>query len=259
MTGQYTSEVILSVESVYKSYGKRSVLENVNFSLHQGEVLVIVGQSGCGKSTLLRTLNGLEPIQSGDIRFHGESLVHSKVNWKKVHQKIGMVFQSYDLFPHLNVLQNMLLGPLQVQKRDRTEATRQARALLERIGLADRERAMPRQLSGGQKQRIAIIRSLCMNPEIMLFDEVTAALDPIMVSEVLDVIRELAHGGMTMIIVTHEMGFARAIADRVLFLDSGRVVETTPGAHFFTRPASMEAQAFLDKLLIRQQEVVPVI
>ena len=256
MTGHFTEEVLLTASKLAKSFGHKAILHDVNFALHRGEVLVIIGPSGCGKSTLLRCLNGLEKIQQGEIQFHGQSIVYGKVDWRNIHQKIGMVFQSYDLFPHLNVLQNLLLGPLKVQKRTRAEATQQARTLLARIGLADREAALPRQLSGGQKQRIAILRSLCMNPEIMLFDEVTAALDPEMVSEVLDVIRELAQSGMTMVIVTHEMGFAQAIADRVMFLEDGNICELTNAQQFFAKPSSERAQQFLDKLLVPRWEPI---
>jgi len=252
MTGHASDDILLTVTGVSKNFGRKTILSDVSFDLHRGEVLVIIGPSGCGKSTLLRCLNGLEKVNAGDISFHEKSIVHGKVDAKIIHQKIGMVFQSYDLFPHLNVLQNLLLGPIKVQKRDLTEATQQARTLLARIGLADRETALPRQLSGGQKQRIAIIRSLCMNPEIMLFDEVTAALDPEMVSEVLDVIRELAKQGMTMVIVTHEMGFAQAIADRVLFLEQGKICEIGPSDQFFAKPTSERAQQFLDKLLVHR-------
>lgn len=258
MTGHATNEILLEINGVSKWFGLRQVLDDVSFTIHRGEVLVIVGPSGCGKSTLLRTLNGLEKVSDGDIRFHRKSIVHGAVNWKEIHQKIGMVFQSYDLFPHLTVLENLLLGPLKVQKRKREEATVQARTLLARIGLADRESAYPRQLSGGQKQRIAIIRSLCMNPEIMLFDEVTASLDPEMVAEVLDVIQELAATGMTMVIVTHEMGFARAVADRVLFLDTGSVQEISANTQFFTRPDSERARQFLGSELTSTKGVTAI-
>jgi polar amino acid transport system ATP-binding protein len=248
-------DLLLEVRSVNKFFGTRQVLDGVHLTVRRGEVLVVAGPSGCGKSTLLRCLNGLEDVQGGDILFHGRSIVRGPLDKRWVHQKIGMVFQTYDLFPHLNVLQNLLLAPVHVQKREKAEATRQARELLARVGLADRELAMPRQLSGGQRQRIAIVRSLCMNPEVILFDEVTAALDPEMVAEVLAVVRQLAAGGMTMVIVTHEMGFARAVADHVLFMENGRAVELTPSARFFAGAGSERARLFLDKLNIHRQEV----
>ena len=194
--------------------------------LKRNEILAIVGESGCGKSTLLRCVNGLEEIQSGEIKLQGNVINKDKTKWHLIRQRIGMVFQSYELFDHMTVMQNLLLGPLKVQKRDKKEVIEQAEKLLERVGLLDKKNSYPRELSGGQKQRIAIIRSLCMNPEIMLFDEVTAALDPEMVREVLDVMLELAKEGMTMIIVTHEMEFAKAVADRIVFMDSGEIVET---------------------------------
>lgn len=209
MTIKENSEVLLEVRKLHKEYENRTVLESIDLSIHKGEVVVVLGASGCGKSTFLRCLNGLEPIQGGDILFSGVSLAGKNVNWQEIRQKIGMVFQSYDLFPHMTVIENILLGPEKVQKRSRKDSLEQAAKLLERVGLLERKDAYPRQLSGGQKQRIAIVRALCMNPEIMLFDEVTAALDPEMVREVLDVILGLARQGMTMVIVTHEMGFAR--------------------------------------------------
>ena len=196
------------------------------------KLVVILGPSGCGKSTLLRCLNGLEKIQGGDIRFTDKSLVNGDVNWQEVRQHIGMVFQNYELFPHMTVMENIILGPIKVQKRDKNEVMEQARQLLDRVGLLDRENSYPRQLSGGQKQRIAIVRALCMNPEIMLFDEVTASLDPEMVREVLDVMLELAKQGMTMIVVTHEMSFARAVADKIVFIDKGSICEVTEPMSF---------------------------
>lgn len=206
---------------------------------------MILGPSGCGKSTLLRCINGLEPIQSGEILLNGQSIINGKTNWSQIRQKIGMVFQSYDLFPHMTVLENILLGPLKVQKRSRQEAASAAERLLERVGLLEKKNAYPRQLSGGQKQRVAIVRALIMEPEIMMFDEVTAALDPEMVREVLDVILELARGGMTMLIVTHEMQFARAIADRIMFLDAGEIQEISAPDVFFQNPQTERARRFL--------------
>lgn len=206
----------------------------------------MIGPSGCGKSTLLRCINGLEPIQSGEILLGGQVLTDGTAKWSQVRQKIGMVFQSYELFPHMTVMENVLLGPLKVQGRKREEAEKMAETLLERVGLLEKKSSFPRQLSGGQKQRVAIVRALMMQPEIMLFDEVTAALDPEMVREVLDVMLELAKGGMTMVIVTHEMQFARAIADRVIFMDAGEIVESGEPEEFFTKPKTERLQRFLN-------------
>jgi len=238
--------ILLNIEDIHKEFDNTEVLKGVSLSLHKGEVLVVLGPSGCGKSTLLRCLNGLEKIQSGDIKFKDKSLTQKNTDWQEIRAKIGMVFQNYDLFPHLTVIENILLGPLKVQKRDKTEALTQAEQLLERVGLLDRKNAYPRQLSGGQKQRIAIVRALCMNPEIILFDEVTASLDPEVVREVLDVILGLAKQGMTMVIVTHEMGFARSVADRIVFMDQGKICETSKPDEFFTSPKTERAQHFLN-------------
>ncbi len=213
------AEPILTVENLVKRYDETTVLDGLSFQVYQGEVIVIVGPSGCGKSTLLRCINALEPIQGGEIRLRGELVSTESKNLSALRQKIGMVFQSYDLFPHMTVLDNILLAPTKVQKRPKAEVTAEAQALLARVGLSEKADQYPRQLSGGQKQRVAIVRALCMHPEILLFDEVTAALDPEMVREVLEVILDLAEQGRTMLIVTHEMQFARAIADRVMFLD----------------------------------------
>ncbi|MEK3687173.1 amino acid ABC transporter ATP-binding protein [Paenibacillus sp. FSL R10-2736] len=241
-----TGELLLEVEGLQKSFGERLVLSGIDLQVVKGEVTVILGPSGCGKSTLLRCLNGLEPVQGGRISYHGQDLAGPQVNWREVRQRIGMVFQNYELFPHMTVLDNILLGPLKVQKREPKEARQQAEQLLGRVGLLDRKDAYPRQLSGGQKQRIAIVRALCMNPEIMLFDEVTASLDPEMVREVLDVILGLAEQGMTMIIVTHEMGFAKSVGDRIVFMDQGSICEIAEPQQFFTQPATERAQHFLD-------------
>ncbi|MDR1010994.1 MAG: amino acid ABC transporter ATP-binding protein [Opitutaceae bacterium] len=249
MTAAANAPVILNAVDVTKYYETRKALDGVSLAIHAKEVVVILGPSGCGKSTFLRCLNGLETVQSGSIHFHGRDLARPGTDWRSVRQRIGMVFQSYELFPHLSVRDNLLLGPVHVQKRPRREALGQAENLLGRVGLADRLDAFPRQLSGGQKQRIAIVRALCMNPEVMLFDEVTAALDPEMVREVLDVILGLARNGMTMVIVTHEMGFARAVADRVVFMDEGRVCETGIPEKFFTAPDTDRARRFLSKFL----------
>lgn len=241
------AETLLEVEHLYKAYeSDKPVLKDIAFTIKKGEVIVILGPSGCGKSTLLRCMNGLEDFQEGTIKLDGENIAKSKKDWPLVRQKIGMVFQSYDLFPHMTIMENILLGPVKVQKRSREEVTSQAEKLLERIGLTDKKNVYPRQLSGGQKQRVAIVRALCMNPEILLFDEVTAALDPEMVREVLDVILELAKSGTTMAIVTHEMKFARAVADRILFIDQGSIIEENTPQAFFENPKTARAKQFLN-------------
>lgn len=240
------AEKILEIKNLQKAYQDTQVLKDLSLEVSKGEVIVIVGPSGCGKSTLLRCLNGLEQVQGGQILFDGMEVLHKNTNWNLLRQKIGMVFQSYDLFPHMTVMDNIILGPMKVQKRAKKEVIEEAKALLERVGLLDRKDFYPRQLSGGQKQRVAIVRALIMNPEIMLFDEVTAALDPEMVREVLDVIMELAKNNSTMLIVTHEMQFARAIADRILFLDEGVIVEDSSPEELFTKPKTQRAMKFLD-------------
>ncbi len=240
------TQKVLEIRHLKKQYGNDAVLKDISLDIHQGEVVVIVGPSGCGKSTLLRCINGLEPIQAGDILLDGNVITDGKTQWSQIRQKIGMVFQNYDLFPHMTVIDNVLLGPTKVQGRDRQEASEAAKKLLDRVGLLDKTNSYPRQLSGGQKQRVAIVRALMMEPEMMLFDEITAALDPEMVREVLDVVLELAKGGMTMIIVTHEMQFARAIADRIVFIDSGEIVETGNPEDFFTEPKTERARKFLN-------------
>jgi polar amino acid transport system ATP-binding protein len=236
---------MLEIRNLRKSFGDREVLRDLSFSVAKGEVIVVIGPSGCGKSTLLRCVNGLEAIDSGSVILDGVNVTEGLVPWPKVRQRVGMVFQSYDLFPHKTVIENILMGPIKVQKRERAEAAAEAERLLDRVGLLDRRDSLPRQLSGGQKQRVAIIRALCMRPDIMLFDEVTASLDPEMVREVLDVMLELARDGMTMLIVTHEMAFARAVADRVLFIDEGVILEDADPADFFAAPATARAQKFL--------------
>jgi polar amino acid transport system ATP-binding protein len=239
-------QVVLKINDLVKSFGDKVILNGISLELHQAEVLVVIGPSGCGKSTLLRCLNGLEPINSGDIHLEGELITGPKANWPLIRQKIGMVFQSYELFPHLSVIDNILLGPLKVQGRKRDEVLPEANGWLERVGLLDRAGAYPRELSGGQKQRVAIVRALTMQPKIMLFDEVTASLDPEMVREVLDVMLELANQGLTMVIVTHEMGFARAVADKVIFMDKGVIVEADAPDKFFDSPESERARRFLN-------------
>lgn len=235
---------LLEVKHLTKRFGDSSVLENINITVKKGEVVVILGPSGCGKSTLLRCINALEDIQGGEILIDGENIVRSPKT-SDIMSKVGMVFQSYDLFPHLNVIDNITLAPRKVQKRPKAEAEEEARELLKRVGLSGREKSLPRELSGGQKQRVAIVRALIMHPELLLFDEVTAALDPEMVREVLEVILDLAKQGRTMMIVTHEMQFAKAIADRVIMIDSGTIVEEAPPEQFFTAPASERAKQFL--------------
>ncbi|WP_342623866.1 amino acid ABC transporter ATP-binding protein [Pseudomonas alkylphenolica] len=238
---------LIEFKGFNKFFGEQQVLNNIDLQVRSGEVVVILGPSGCGKSTLLRCLNGLESAHSGYLRLAGEELLAPRTDWRQVRQRVGMVFQSYHLFGHMSVLDNLLLGPLKVQKRERREALAQAEALLARVGLLDKRDAYPRQLSGGQQQRIAIVRSLCMNPEVMLFDEVTAALDPEMVKEVLEVIQGLARDGMTLLIVTHEMAFARAVADRIVFMEAGRILEQRDPESFFTNPQTARAQQFLEK------------
>ncbi|WP_291938811.1 amino acid ABC transporter ATP-binding protein [Campylobacter sp.] len=237
---------ILKIDKVNKFYGELHALKDVSLSVAQGEVVVILGPSGCGKSTLLRTINGLEPVQSGNFIIEGERIDQNFKEWRRIRQKIGMVFQSYELFDHLSVLHNIILGPMKVQNVPKEEAITLAREWLKIVGLADKENSYPKELSGGQKQRIAIVRSLVMKPKIMLFDEVTAALDPEIVREVLDVMLNLAKEGQTMLIVTHEMGFARAVADRIVFMDDGHIVEINEPEAFFTAPKSERAKKFLN-------------
>lgn len=239
-------ERLLEIRHLHKDFGNGPVLDDVSLDVHKGEVVVLIGPSGCGKSTLLRCINGLEKIQSGEILLDGKVITENKVNWKEIRQKIGMVFQSYDLFPHMTVIENILLGPLKAQKRDKKEVTKEAEQILERVGLLEKKDAYPRQLSGGQKQRVAIVRALIMKPEIILFDEVTAALDPEMVREVLDVMLELAKSGSTMMIVTHEMQFARVVADKIVFLDGGEIVEQGTPNEVFEKPKTERLGKFLN-------------
>lgn len=238
-------KIQLQVSGLKKRFGSETVLNGIDLEVHKGEVVVILGPSGCGKSTLLRCMNGLETPTEGSIRLDGEEIASGSKNITRQRQKIGMVFQSYDLFPHKNILDNITLSPIKVQKRAKAEVEQDAEKLLKRVGLWEKRKAYPRELSGGQKQRVAIVRALCMNPEVMLFDEVTAALDPEMVREVLDVMLELAGQGMTMVIVTHEMQFARAIADRILFLNGGIIAEEAEPEQFFTNPQTKRAKDFL--------------
>lgn len=239
--------VMLSVKNLYKQFDQRTVLNDVNLHVKKGEVVVILGPSGCGKSTLLRCINGLEKVTEGSIHFKENEITAATNNWTKTREQIGMVFQSYELFPHLTVLENVILGPVKVQGKSRTDAIKQAESLLDRVGLLERKDDFPRQLSGGQKQRIAIVRALCMNPEILLLDEITASLDPEMVHEVLEVILELSNQGMTMVMVTHELNFAENVADRIVFMNEGEILEITPPKEFFKSPQTERAQHFLNK------------
>lgn len=243
---------IINVKKDFREAG--GILKGVSLSVERGEVVVILGPSGCGKSTLLRCINGLESIQGGTISLDGEVISNRTKEMHLIRQKVGMVFQSYDLFPHMTVLQNILLGPMKAQKRSRNEVESEAEALLKRVGLYEKKDAYPRQLSGGQKQRVAIVRALCMHPQVMLFDEVTAALDPEMVREVLDVMIELAKEGQTMLIVTHQLEFARAVADKIVFIDDGLIVEEDTPEQFFNNPRTERARKFLSAFMFDRIE-----
>ena len=236
---------VLEVKNLVKKYDNHIVLNDINFNVNKSDVIVILGASGCGKSTLLRCINGLESTNGGEIIFNENIINNPKTNWTLVRQKIGMVFQSYELFPHMSVIDNITLAPLKVQKRQKDEVLDEAFSLLKRFNLIDKKDSMPKSLSGGQKQRVAIIRALCMNPEILLFDEVTASLDPEMAYEVSSVILELAKDGMTMIIVTHEMKFAKKIASEIIFLDNGVIAEQSNPNDFFNNPKTTRAKNFL--------------
>jgi glutamate/aspartate transport system ATP-binding protein len=241
---------MIEMKSVNKWYGKTfQVLKNCSLSVAKGEVIVVCGPSGSGKSTLIKTVNGLEPINDGEITVAGTSITAKGTNLDKLRSQIGMVFQNFELFPHMNVTENIKLGQMKVLGRDAAEAEKKAAALLERVGLTEHAQKYPSQLSGGQQQRVAIARGLAMDPMAMLFDEPTSALDPEMINEVLDVMVGLAKEGMTMMVVTHEMGFARKVADRVVFMDFGEIVEDAPSAEFFGSPRSPRAQDFLSKIL----------
>lgn len=248
------AETLLKIENLTKEYEGQKILDGINLEVKKGDVLVVVGPSGCGKSTLLRCINALEPIQGGTIKLQGMDIRKGSKNITTLRQKIGMVFQSYELFPHLTVIDNITLAPVKVQKRDKAEVRKEAMELLARVGLADKAKSYPRQLSGGQKQRVAIVRALCMHPEILLFDEVTAALDPEMVREVLDVMLDLAKQGKTMLIVTHEMQFAKAVADKVIFIDQGKIVEEAAPEEFFEHPKTERAKQFLNVFTFEQVE-----
>lgn len=239
------SDSLLEIRNLTKRYGENTVLRDLSFTVRRGEVIVVLGPSGCGKSTLLRCINALEPIQGGEILLGGEVIDRSPAGLPALRRRIGMVFQSYELFPHMTVMENILLAPCKALGAKKEDAKAEAETLLRRVGLWEKRDSYPRELSGGQKQRVAIVRALCMHPEVLLFDEVTAALDPEMVREVLDVVLDLAREGKTMIIVTHEMQFARAIADRVLFLEDGKIAEEAAPEDFFTTPKTERAKKFL--------------
>lgn len=250
---------IVEVKDVHKSYGKNEVLKGISLDVEEGEVVVMIGPSGSGKSTFLRSLNKLEEINSGQIKINGWDLVDPKNNIDKTRETIGMVFQHFNLFPHLTVLQNMMLAPVEVAGQTKAEAEETARALLARVGLADKADVKPNTLSGGQKQRVAIARALAMNPKIMLFDEPTSALDPETIGDVLAVMQNLAKGGMNMVVVTHEMGFARSVADRIIFMAEGQVlVDTTDVDGFFDNPTEPRAVQFLSKIIDHNSDRVQV-
>ena len=246
-----TNDVLIRVENLEKHFSgmETRALDGISTEIKQGEVVFVVGPSGSGKSTFLRCLNLLEVPDSGKIFFEGVDITDKKNDINKHRQKMGMVFQQFNLFPHMDIMKNLTIAPMKLQHKSKEEAEAKAMELLKRVGLSDRAHAYPNQLSGGQKQRIAIVRALCMDPDVMLFDEPTSALDPEMVGEVLNVMRELADANMTMVVVTHEMGFAREVASRVMFMESGRVLEESSPEEFFTNPKSERLKAFLSKVL----------
>ena len=244
-----SAETLLYVEGLTKTYGENVVLDNISTEIKRGEVVAIIGPSGCGKSTFLRSLNQLEKITSGSIYFDGVDMTGSSVNINNVRRRIGMVFQQFNLFPHMTIKENIMFAPVKLKEMTKQEASKRADELLKRVGLLDKADQYPDMLSGGQKQRIAIVRALCMEPDVMLFDEPTSALDPEMVGEVLDVMKELAHEGMTMVVVTHEMGFAREVGNRVLFMADGKLVEEGTPEDIFEHPQSERLQDFLSKVL----------
>jgi polar amino acid transport system ATP-binding protein len=240
---------VVRIEGLHKSFGELEVLRGIDLAVHEHEVVCLIGASGSGKSTLLRCINLLEPIDAGRILIDGQDITLPAVNENTVRRGIGIVFQAFNLFPHMSVLDNVTLGPRRVLRTPRAQAEQQATDLLARFGLADKRDEYPDRLSGGQQQRVAIVRALAMNPELLLLDEITSALDPELVAEVLNVVRELAAGGMTMIIATHEMGFARDIANRVCFLDAGRILEEGPPAEIFATPSERRTRQFLDRVI----------
>ena len=243
------SSVVFQIDNLCKAFGENLVLNNITTEIKKGEVVVIIGPSGSGKSTLLRSLNLLEKPTSGTISFEGTDIMSKRTDINKCRQKIGMVFQHFNLFPHMTILKNMTIAPMKLLKESKEEAEAHAMELLTRVGLAEKAHAYPNQLSGGQKQRIAIVRALCMKPDVLLFDEPTSALDPEMVGEVLEVMKNLAKEGMTMVVVTHEMGFAREVGSRVLFIDEGIIVEEDRPEVIFSNPRSERLKSFLSKVL----------
>ena len=249
MSGNEKREPLIQVQNLGKSFGNIEVLKDITVDIYKGDVVFVVGPSGSGKSTFLRCLNRLEEPTKGHIYFEGTDITDPKTDIDKHRQKMGMVFQQFNLFPHMDIMKNLILAPMKLQGKSQQEAEAEAMRLLERVGLADRAHAYPSQLSGGQKQRIAIVRALCMKPDVMLFDEPTSALDPEMVGEVLNVMRDLADEKMTMVVVTHEMGFAREVATRVMFMDGGYFVEEAAPQEFFSNPKNERLKSFLSKVL----------
>ncbi len=249
MSGNEKREPLIQVQNLGKSFGKIDVLKDITVDIYKGDVVFVVGPSGSGKSTFLRCLNRLEEPTKGHIYFEGTDITDPKTDIDKHRQKMGMVFQQFNLFPHMDIMKNLILAPMKLQGKSQQEAEAEAMRLLERVGLADRAHAYPSQLSGGQKQRIAIVRALCMKPDVMLFDEPTSALDPEMVGEVLNVMRDLADEKMTMVVVTHEMGFAREVATRVMFMDGGYFMEEAAPEEFFSNPKNERLKSFLSKVL----------
>jgi ABC-type polar amino acid transport system ATPase subunit len=249
MERQAANGYLVELESVSKSFGDNLVLDGIELKLDRGEAIVVAGPSGSGKSTMLRCINGLEPIDSGTIRFDGQEVDSDDRHVYGIRAQIGMVFQQFNLFPHMTVLQNITMAPLEVKRTSKEAAEGRARELLERVGIPEKADDYPADLSGGQQQRVAIARALAVDPKLMMFDEPTSALDPEMIREVLDVMRELAFGGMTMIVVTHEMGFAREVCDRLVFIDDGRIVEEGPPDEFFKATKSERAREFVDKII----------
>ncbi|SDO43431.1 amino acid ABC transporter ATP-binding protein [Geodermatophilus sp. DSM 45219] len=249
MTSRTAGEPLVRLSGVEKWFGQLHVLQDIDLTIDRGEVVVVIGPSGSGKSTLCRTINRLEPIDSGEIAIDGQRLPEEGKDLARLRADVGMVFQSFNLFAHKTVLENVTLGPVKVRRQPKADAERRARELLDRVGVGSQADKYPAQLSGGQQQRVAIARALAMDPKVMLFDEPTSALDPEMINEVLDVMTSLARDGMTMVVVTHEMGFARRAANRVVFMDGGRIVESADPETFFTNPQSDRAKDFLSKIL----------
>ena len=240
---------LVELDQVKKSFGDNVVLDGVNLTVERGSAIVIAGPSGSGKSTMLRCVNGLEPVDSGEVRFDGTPIDYSGKALSRLRVEIGVVFQQFNLFPHMTALENVLLGPVKARGVERDEAAARGRELLERVGIPEKADEFPAELSGGQQQRVAIARALAMEPKLMLFDEPTSALDPEMIREVLDVMRQLARDGMTMLVVTHEMGFAREVCDRIVFIDAGEIVEEGPPDEFFSSAKSPRAKEFVDKII----------